>query len=671
MIRCCRFPAPLLALLLVVQLHLLAGMHDARAGQLTAADTSTRERMEPAPAPAPPGALSVPLPAPLDPIETLADSLHGEPAIIRVNARPLPEFLDEVMGRLKLGFVLGPGIRERRDPVTLRIVGAVTPTQLLRITRRVLLDLGVSMTLQSGTLLIALDAGNGAGPPLYLPDGKVPAQAGDARRVIVAIQLQSVRYTAITPWLSQAFGNAGVSVDQEPVSNTLLVSGPAVAVEEAIRAVGVLDRPLQRAARTMLLQPREVAVDQLAHDLLNILQSEGIAADLPALEASVVLLPLGSAKALAVFAPDQRMLDHIAEWARALDRPPVAAVQTAIFSYPLQYLAASAVVDTLSGLSPPARAANPASAVVPGEATETEQEDDPAQPWSKPPVAPASPGHLAVDANRNAVVFRGAPEEWSLLYRAIREMDRPTTQVLVEMLLAEVSLEDQYASGVEWLASGSVNGEDISYGTAGGLDLGDAGFNLRLQDGETVRALINLFATDGAVRIRSRPSLVVASGHTARLDVGDQIPVVSASSRSVEQPDAPLLRTLEYRHTGLLLEIRPTVKAGGQLDIELSQTLSEARRTTTSAIDSPTIRSRSLRTTVSLKDGGAVLLGGLLSSSDSTDETGVPGRKRLPVAGKLLGADARNGARTDLMLLIRTRLLRAADSSSASRPGLP
>lgn len=668
MTRYCCFPGlSLTALLRVLMLALLVFAPTASAEK---PDRMLDARIEVASAPSAPSSAMTSMVA--DPLDALAAGLQGEAIVLHVDASALPDFITDVLGRLNLGFVLGPGIRERRDPVTLRIVGAVTPARLLRITRRVLLDLGVSMTLQSGTLLIARDAGNGAGPPLYAADGRVPAQAGDTRRVIVAVQLQSVRYTAITPWLSQAFGNAGVRLDQEPVSNTLLVSGPALAVEEAIRAVGVLDRPLQRAARTLLLQPREVAVDQLAQDLLNILQSEGVAADLPALEAAVVVLPLTSAKALGVFAPDQRMLDHVAEWARALDRPPVAAMQTAIFSYPLQYLSASAVVDTLSGLSSPARATNPASPVVPVEAAETTvQEGDPVQPWSKPPVAPASRGHLAVDANRNAVVFRGAPEEWRLLYRTIREMDRPTTQVLVEMLLAEVSLEDQYASGVEWLASGSVNGEDISYGTAGGLDLGDAGFNLRLQDGETVRALINLFATDAAVRIRSRPSLVVASGHTARLDVGDQIPVVSASSRSVEQPDAPLLRTLEYRHTGVLLEIRPTVKAGGQLDIELSQTLSEARRTTTSAIDSPTIRSRSLRTTVSLKDGGAVLLGGLLSSSDSTDETGVPGRKRLPVAGKLLGADARNGARTDLMLLIRTRLLRAADSSSASRPGLP
>ena len=670
MTRCCRFSGLSLASLSrVLMLVLLALPAFAPVAFAQVPDRMPDARSELAAAPPPPSSTMSSMTA--DPLDALAAGLQGEVIALRVDASALPDFIADVLGRLKLDFVLGPGIRERRDPITLRIVGAVTPAQLLRITRRALLDLGVSMTLQSGALLIALDAGNGAGLPLYVPDGKVPVQAGDARRVIVAVQLQSVRYTAITPWLSQAFGNAGVSVDQEPVSNTLLVSGPAAAVDEAIRAVEVLDRPRQRAARTLLLKPREVAVDRLARDLLNILQSEGIAADLPALEASVVLLPLTSEKALAVFAPDQRMLDHIAEWARALDRPPLAAVQTAIFSYPLQYLSASAVVDTLSELSPPARAMNPASAVVPVEATETEQEGEPAQPWSKPPVAPASPGHLAVDTNRNAVVFRGAPEEWSLLYRAIREMDRPTTQVLVEMLLAEVSLDDQYASGVEWLASGSVNGEDISYGTVGGLGLGDAGFNLRLQDGETVRALINLFATDGAVRIRSRPSLVVASGHTARLDVGDQIPVVSASSRSVEQSDTPVIRTVEYRRTGLLLEILPTVKAGGQLDIELSQTLSEALRTTTSAIDSPTIRSRSLHTTVSLKDGGAVLLGGLLAVSDSTNETGVPGRGRLPLAGKLLGADARNGARTELLLLIRPRLLRAGDTASASPQGLP
>jgi hypothetical protein len=69
--------------------------------------------------------------------------------------------------------------------------------------------------------------------------------------VIVAVPLRSVRYTAVTPWLSQAFGGAGLQADQEPSANMLLLSGPPTVVAEALRAVGILDRPKARAARTM------------------------------------------------------------------------------------------------------------------------------------------------------------------------------------------------------------------------------------------------------------------------------------------------------------------------------------------------------------------------------------------------------------------------------------
>jgi general secretion pathway protein D len=174
---------------------------------------------------------------------------------------------------------------------------------------------------------------------------------------------------------------------------------------------------------------------------------------------------------------------------------------------------------------------------------------------------PPSPSALAADTNRNAVVFRGPVREWQRLSAQIRAMDVPSSSVLVEVLLVDVRLDRTAGSGLEWLASGSVHGDDVSLGSSG-LGLGQDGFNLLLRDGSTVRAALELFAADTRAAVRARPRLVVASGHEARLEVGDEIPVLASSSRSTRRPDAPLVSAVEYRHTGLSLAVRPTVLAG-------------------------------------------------------------------------------------------------------------
>jgi len=112
-----------------------------------------------------------------------------------------------------------------------------------------------------------------------------------------------------------------------------------------------------------------------------------------------------------------------------------------------------------------------------------------------------------------------------------------------------------------------------------------------------------------------------------------------------------------------VLAIRPTVHAGDRVDIEVMQDLSNARETASSDIDSPTILSRRLQTSVSLRDGGAVLLGGLLASSGTT---GTAGGMPLPAPANALDARLRERARTELLVFIRPQVLRSPEEASAA-----
>jgi general secretion pathway protein D len=143
---------------------------------------------------------------------------------------------------------------------------------------------------------------------------------------------------------------------------------------------------------------------------------------------------------------------------------------------------------------------------------------------------------------------------------------------------------------------------------------------------------------------------MVKSGGTASIDVGNEIPVITSSSQSNQSADAPTVQSFSYRRTGVKLDIKPTVHASGFVDIEIQQELSEAAEGSVSG--NPIILNRSLSTTVTLRDGGSVLIGGLISSTTSEGEQGIPILGKLPLIGKLFRTDTNTQDRTELMIMI-------------------
>ena len=181
------------------------------------------------------------------------------------------------------------------------------------------------------------------------------------------------------------------------------------------------------------------------------------------------------------------------------------------------------------------------------------------------------------------------------------------------------------------------------------------GIGITLNSGGQVRAVLNAFREDSRVVVRSRPSLVVKSGAVATLAAGNTIPTVSQrvdSDTNIEGA-SNILQQIEYRKTGVDLEIAPVVQANGLVDVTVRQKLSEARPTAaTSQQGTPTILERELTTSMTLRDGASVLLGGLIADSRSGGQTGVPWLGKLPGLGRLFRVDTSQRDRTELLVLV-------------------
>ena len=113
-----------------------------------------------------------------------------------------------------------------------------------------------------------------------------------------------------------------------------------------------------------------------------------------------------------------------------------------------------------------------------------------------------------------------------------------------------------------------------------------------------------------------------------------------------------VLQEVSYRKTGVQLEIKPLVQANGLVDLAISQQLSEARSSAdTSLAGSPPILNRQISTSLTLRDGGSLLMGGFISGNQSAGATGVPVLGQLPVLGRLFRTDAVQEDRTELMVI--------------------
>jgi len=149
------------------------------------------------------------------------------------------------------------------------------------------------------------------------------------------------------------------------------------------------------------------------------------------------------------------------------------------------------------------------------------------------------------------------------------------------------------------------------------------------------------------------------------LQVGDQVPISTSTSQSVSAAGAPILNSIQMIDTGVILSVTPHANDNGRVLLDIEQEVSTATPTTTSGINSPTIQQRRVRTTVTVPDGEAVALGGLIQERNTVGRNSMPVLGDIPVLGNAFGTKDDQIGRTELLIIIRPRVVR--DGEEAQR----
>ncbi|HYD68351.1 type II secretion system secretin GspD [Azospirillum sp.] len=274
------------------------------------------------------------------------------------------------------------------------------------------------------------------------------------------------------------------------------------------------------------------------------------------------------------------------------------------------------------------------------------------------PAPPTPEVRVIADRDKNAIVIMATPRDYDMVQDALRRLDVAPFQVLVEATIAEVTLNDDLKYGVEWFFK-SGNHQLTLSDPRTGLVSPLAGFSY-LFDTANARVVLNALSAVTNVNVISSPHLLVLDNQSARLQVGDQVPIATQSAVSVLNPDSPIVNSITLKDTGVILEVRPRIGAGGRVFMEIYQEVSDVVPTRTSGIDSPTIQQRRVHSTVAVQDGQSVALGGLIRDGRNGGKSGVPILSDIPILGHLFSTTEERQQRTELLVMLTPRVIRSS-----------
>ncbi|MCU7846052.1 MAG: type II secretion system secretin GspD [Candidatus Thiodiazotropha sp. (ex Monitilora ramsayi)] len=273
------------------------------------------------------------------------------------------------------------------------------------------------------------------------------------------------------------------------------------------------------------------------------------------------------------------------------------------------------------------------------------------------------PATIIADPDNNAILVMASPMDYQKIKSTIARLDVSPKQVLIEATIAEVVLSDNLSYGVRWFFEGKTGGGRAFEGGLGTPlpgGIGGDGFSLGIfgSSGE-LKAFFDILENESAVKFLSAPQIMVIDNQTATFRVGDQIPIVTRSSQSTTDPDAPIVSEVQYRDTGTLLQVTPRINEGGMVTLEISQEVSNpGAEPAIGGGGNVSISQRTIESTVVVHDGQSIVLGGLIRERETDSKGGIPGLMNIPVLGNLFSSTSKDLNRTELIITLTPKVVR-------------
>jgi general secretion pathway protein D len=632
----------------------------------------------------------------------------GSAVTLNFEGADIREVVRNILGDiLNESYTIDPAVG---GTVTIRTTSGI-PREVLPATMEMLLRMnGATMTKERGIwkIMPAAAAVRGAITP-QLGGSSRPLPAGYSVQ-IVPLQYVGARQMAA---LLEPFVKDATTVRVDDLRNLLILSGTELELSHLYETIGMFDVNWIAGMSVGLFTLQSADVKSLMADLEKAMGTP----DKSPLAGILRIVPIERLNALLVITPQPEYLDEAKKWIERLDKAGGEGSGIRFYVYPVQNGRAERIAPLLqqaftgrvtqpapgpgapqvapgtpSGtiVSPPTYQAqsgvqimNPTPAPAPAPQTNVNAGTGTVQGTIQR-VLSAAEGigvvrnvQVVADKDNNTILTVATPAEYSVIEAALKKLDVPQRQVVIELTIAEVTLTDELQAGIEFLFKGGAPSGQGSGGlfnqtkpfnpavplaaaAAGASPLGLAlstGFNYLINNSNFpggVQAALHLLDTYGDTKVISNPHVAALDNQKATIKVGTRIPINQQTL--LGGTTNAVTTTAQYIDTGVLVQVTPHINAGGLVTLEVDAEVSTPGTTSDPTV-APPINTRSVQTLLAVPSGQTMVMGGLITENNQNSSAGLPGLARIPILGSLFGTQTMQKDRTELILFITPRVV--------------
>ncbi|MEQ1527915.1 MAG: secretin N-terminal domain-containing protein [Methylococcales bacterium] len=608
--------------------------------------------------------------------------LPQQPVTINIDAMPLNEFIHLALGEiLGLTFEVDASIATRTDPVTIHVTEALKARALLDMVEQALRTLDVFLAWSpEGLRVLPISKATSSVPQVLSENAKMLLKLGRSMTVIPLHYASPQEALAFVRHFMDTGQVGDVSANMR--LNALVVIGMPDRIAAYRQAIELVDRPSFANKKLTLIRPVYWQADLLAKVLTEFLQAQSVPVSKAGAEYGVHLLVVKPINAIVVVSPEQSWTNMVDNWLETLDTAEAAGEENNTYVYFVKHGNARGLGQALGGVlgekntesdKPDTSQSPMQSGQLSGGLTNSGNDNGElgmstaSAPTSKTDnsrkdsvdVVEGKGLRVIVDNERNALIFVGSSRAYRAAYNLLQQLDRVPRQILIEATVADISLSKTKELGVEWEYQHD-NGIG-TLGTLGGLGLAAATGGLSyayIDKLAGITAKISALIKDGSAKVLSSPRLQAKDNEEASIQVGTEVPVISSEISNTASGISPtgtnLLRGYRYISTGVILKFTPTILEGGQVELKISQEVSEAGNSTTST---PPIFKRQVETVLVADSGQTVMIGGLITHNEGLDIQKVPILGDIPLLGQLFRTESRSDRVTEMVVLITPHVI--------------
>jgi general secretion pathway protein D len=515
--------------------------------------------------------------------------------------------------------------------------------------------------------------------------GRVVPQLGESGRALpegYSVQVVPLQYIGAEEMsnILQPLAPEGSVIRVDNLRNLVVIAGTSPDMGNLLDTIRVFDVDWMAGLSVGFFSLEYAKANEVVTQLQTLLGDEGS----NPLKGVFRFVPVESANAVLVVSPQASYLEQASNWIERLDMAEATGdAAERLFVYRVRHGDAENLADTLSQVfgGEGSQRSSSVGGVAPGlggssigSTGDSEDADGGGVGGQSAPrrsssreIELSSSVSIVADATNNSLMVRSSPRDYKKILDALKELDIPPLQVLVEATIVEINLLGELRYGVQWNLFGLATKDQRSQFV---LNSGNAlvdnsvgaifpGFNWAvISRPDTIRAILSALANDNLVNVLSSPSVMVLDNQTAKIQVGEEVPIATTQQQGLATTDR-VVNTIEYRPTGVMLSVKPRVTPGGLVQMEIEQEVSTVAPSGSggSELDSPTFRTRNITSSVAVRSNQAVVLGGLIRNERSEGNQGVPGLYNLPFAGPLFGQRSKKSERTELVVILTPKVI--------------